>query len=86
MPSCFSPVHTSTPTHIHTRRKNLMLNEVKSFLRTLDETPYEILEGFRPQLFDAVGPFSPLMPADVAYRANRSRRCPIPAPHPPVES
>lgn len=63
-----------------------MLNEVKSFLRTLDETPYEILEGFRPQLFDAVGPFSPLMPADVAYRANRSRRCPIPAPHPPAES
>lgn len=61
-----------------------MLNEIKSILRTLDETPYEILEGFRPQLFDAVGPFSPLMPSDVAHRA---RRYPIPAPpHPPVES
>lgn len=63
-----------------------MLNEIKSILQTLDNTPMEILESFRPQLFEAVGPFSPLMPADVAYRANRARRYPIPAPHPPVES
>ena len=63
-----------------------MISEIKSFLSVLDNTPMEILEGFRPQLFEAVGPFSPLMPADVAYRANRTRRCPIPAPHPPVES
>ena len=60
-----------------------MLNEIKSILQTLDNTPMEILEGFRPQMFGAVGPFSPLMPADVAYR---TRRYPIPAPHPPVES
>ena len=60
-----------------------MLNEIKNILSTLDNTPMEILEGFRPQLFDAVGPFSPLMPSDVA---NRARRYPIPAPHPPVES
>lgn len=60
-----------------------MLNEIKNILSALDNTPMEILEGFRPQLFDAVGPFSPLMPSDVAHRA---RRYPIPAPHPPVES
>lgn len=63
-----------------------MLNEIKNILSALDNTPMEILEGFHQQLFDAVGPFSPLMPADVAYRANRTRRYPIPAPHPPVES
>lgn len=63
-----------------------MISEIKSFLSALDNTPVEILEGFRPQLFDAVGPFSPLMPADISRRANRARRYPIPAPHPPVES
>ena len=63
-----------------------MLNEIKSILQTLDNTPVEILEGFRPQLFDAVGPFSPLMPADISRRANRARRYPIPAPHPHGES
>ena len=63
-----------------------MISEIKSFLSALDNTPMEILEGFRPQLFEAVGPFSPLMPADVAYRAGRTRRYPITAPHPPVES
>lgn len=63
-----------------------MLNEIKSILQTLDNTPMEILESFRPQLFDAVGPFSPLMPADISRRANRARRYPIPAPHPHGES
>ena len=60
-----------------------MINEIKSFLSALDNTPMEILEGFRPRLYESVGPFSPLMPADVAYR---TRRYPIPAPHPPAES
>ena len=63
-----------------------MINEIKSFLSVLDNTPMEILVGFRPQLFDAVGPFSPLMPADISRRANRARRYPIPAPHPHGES
>lgn len=60
-----------------------MLNEIKNILSALDNTPMEILESFRPQLFESVGPFSPLMPADVP---NRSRRYPIPAPRLPVES